>query len=148
MMLRKCKCGLEAHTEEDLELFSINKQQKYGRRNICKACSAKASRLAAGYTEPKTSAPKGTYTTCAGQAIFSRYGLSEQAHKDLLDKVGHKCEICGVTGKMLVIDHNHVTGKIRGILCGKCNTGIGMLGDCSEGAANALKYLKAADLVV
>ncbi|MBA7490209.1 hypothetical protein ES702_00744 [subsurface metagenome] len=39
MILRKCrKCGLEAHTKEDLELFVKDKQRRFGRDNICKKC--------------------------------------------------------------------------------------------------------------
>lgn len=40
--LRKCQfCGLEAHTEEDLEKFTKGKYYKFGWRNICKPCFAK-----------------------------------------------------------------------------------------------------------
>ena len=39
-MLRKCKgCGLEAHTEEDLQLFTTNSKSAHGKRNECKKCS-------------------------------------------------------------------------------------------------------------
>lgn len=42
MSLRKCReCGLEAHTEEDLELFTKSKKGKYGRGNLCKGCNSK-----------------------------------------------------------------------------------------------------------
>jgi hypothetical protein len=42
--LRKCReCGLEAHTEKELELFAKSKESKYGRGNLCSACSTKRS---------------------------------------------------------------------------------------------------------
>lgn len=39
------------------------------------------------------------------------------------------------------VDHNHDTGEVRGILCGKCNTGIAFLGDNVEGVSRAISYL-------
>jgi len=41
-----------------------------------------------------------------------------------------------------VIDHDHRTGQIRGLLCNPCNGAIGMRGDDAEGARAALDYLK------
>jgi hypothetical protein len=55
------------------------------------------------------------------------------------------CEICKRTcssGKRLAIDHNHSTGKIRGLLCGKCNCGLGMFLDSFELLESASRYLK------
>lgn len=55
------------------------------------------------------------------------------------------CECCGATPRgryrSLMADHDHRTGQFRGWLCGKCNTGIGRLGDNIEGVSNALDYL-------
>src|SRR5580704_16633118 len=56
------------------------------------------------------------------------------------------CECCGSpqTGrkKVLSIDHCHSTGELRGWLCHRCNTGIGMLGDDASGLRRALAYLE------
>ena len=141
MVLRVCKCGTKAYDEEDLELFVLNKQCKYGRRNKCKVCASKESRASQGYLSPKKSAPKGTYTSVRGQTIFRRYGLSEKAHAELLDSRGNCCELCGST-KRLVIDHCHDTERIRGVLCNICNSRLGYFGDNIEGAEKVLTYLK------
>lgn len=56
-----------------------------------------------------------------------------------------KCELCGginANGKALSNDHDHQTGKFRGWLCNKCNTGIGKLGDTISGLMAALAYLE------
>ena len=42
----------------------------------------------------------------------------------------------------LVIDHNHKTGKVRGLLCGSCNTGIGLLKDSPDVLDAAIEYLQ------
>lgn len=56
------------------------------------------------------------------------------------------CECCGRMCEQdnLCIDHDHETGAFRGWLCGKCNRGIGLLGDSVSGVTQALKYLKRA----
>lgn len=140
-LLRECKCGTKAYDNEDLELFVKSKVCNHGRRNQCKACCAKASRKSAGYLEPKKCAPKGTYTTTKGQSIYRRYGISEKQYKELLDSVDNKCQICGDSSS-LVVDHCHDTKKIRGVLCKKCNIGIGNLKDSLVLVESACDYLR------
>ena len=48
----------------------------------------------------------------------------------------------GVLKKPFVLDHNHVTGKVRGYLCNSCNTGLGKIGDSVERLERATKYSK------
>lgn len=140
-ILRQCKCGVTATEEEELELFVKHTGSKYGRRNQCKACGVDTVRKAQGRTGPKqVRPPKGTYTTISGRSIWQRYGLSEAAHKELLESVNNQCEVCGSTDK-LCVDHCHNTGAVRGILCNACNTGIGQLGDTAESVFKAYMYL-------
>lgn len=80
------------------------------------------------------------------------YGLSEQQYADMLAAQGGVCAICdqdepsahGRTGKQfrLSVDHCHVTGRIRGLLCQKCNRAIGLLGDDAELLRKAIEYLE------
>ncbi|MFI5091765.1 MAG: endonuclease domain-containing protein [Terriglobales bacterium] len=57
------------------------------------------------------------------------------------------CECCGrLPGKRsLALDHDHVTGAFRGWLCGKCNAGIGLLGDTLDGILAAVQYIQFAN---
>jgi hypothetical protein len=51
--------------------------------------------------------------------------------------------LCGeIPDKPLHIDHDHRTGKVRGLLCVSCNTGIGKLGDDVDGLYRALRYVQ------
>ncbi len=52
------------------------------------------------------------------------------------------CEACGRQGETLHLDHCHSTGRFRGWLCGRCNRGLGCLGDTIEGVQRILDYMK------
>lgn len=68
------------------------------------------------------------------------YNITPKDWDSILEAQKGRCAICGRTND-LCVDHDHTTGKIRGILCRKCNKNIGGLGDNEEGLAKALAYL-------
>lgn len=62
----------------------------------------------------------------------SRYGLSVEEYQRILDSQNGRCAICKnppSEKRELDIDHDHNTGKVRGLLCQSCNIGIGFLKD-------------------
>lgn len=72
------------------------------------------------------------------QARKHLYGLRDYAI--LFNEQGGKCAICRVNTK-LVVDHDHETGAVRGLLCGKCNLGLGHFNDDRGIIGSALEYL-------
>ena len=71
-----------------------------------------------------------------------RYGLSRADYDALLKRQGGVCAICGKPSeKTLCVDHCHATGTIRGLLCRKCNLGLGCLTDDPTALIAALVYL-------
>lgn len=61
-----------------------------------------------------------------------QYGLTVDEYERRELEQGGVCAICqrkSSDGKHLCVDHDHVTGVVRGLLCGKCNSAIGLLGD-------------------
>lgn len=72
-----------------------------------------------------------------------RYGLTEEGHAHLMQMQNKQCAICKkpITVRSPV-DHCHTTGRIRGLLCFKCNTGLGMFGDNVELLETVIQYLK------
>lgn len=70
------------------------------------------------------------------------YGITKEFALELHNKQDGKCAICGKREKRLCIDHDHVTGKVRGLLCHGCNLGIGNLQDNPEILTKAAKYLR------
>ena len=69
-----------------------------------------------------------------------RYGLTPEEYEKLSTKQLKKCAICGA-GKKLDVDHCHKTKRIRGLLCGNCNRGLGLFKDDPNILQNAIKYL-------
>lgn len=77
------------------------------------------------------------------------YGLSEDQYSQLLQKQNNQCAICknpfketGKHNEKAHIDHCHSTKKVRGLLCGYCNIGLGMLRDSLPIVHSAAKYLE------
>lgn len=57
----------------------------------------------------------------------------------------NQCKICGIIPEnRLFVDHCHISGKIRGLLCRDCNIGLGYFRDSEENLAKAIVYLKEA----
>lgn len=83
---------------------------------------------------------------------LKKLGCTIEQYEQLYTKQNGCCAICGTTighksknghSARLAVDHCHTTGKIRGLLCGNCNRGIGCLGE--ENLQNAINYLKHAE---
>ena len=75
------------------------------------------------------------------------YGITEQTYLDMLAKQNHVCAVCFRTEtrkkfKLLAVDHDHMTGKIRGLLCHKCNVVLGLVDDNKETLIALINYLK------
>lgn len=78
-------------------------------------------------------------------AFRKLYGMSLENYQSLLKEQGGVCAICGGTNKnghALSVDHDHETGKVRGLLCRNCNYALGYIGDSVETAKNIIQYLE------
>lgn len=72
-----------------------------------------------------------------------RYGLSAQDVLGMLETQQGRCAICKKDiRKFFHIDHSHVTGSVRGLLCPKCNLGIGHFDDRTDLLERSMNYLK------
>jgi hypothetical protein len=77
---------------------------------------------------------------------LKKYGITPEDYDSLLAVQGGACACCkaqrNLDGRRLYVDHCHSTGRVRGLLCYSCNTGIGSLGDDTKGLQRALCYLE------
>lgn len=128
------KCG------ETKPVTDFSKQGKY-RRSRCKACQKTENAGSyARLSEEKKAQYKRTERA-------KRYGLTLEEHDKLF--YGHeRCPICLTEDpgpKGWFIDHDHETGKVRGLLCSNCNFAIGHLKDNIANLTRAQMYLEVND---
>jgi hypothetical protein len=72
----------------------------------------------------------------------SKYGLTQDEYDALKEKQEGKCAICGCVPKKLCVDHDHQSGKVRGLLCNKCNVALGQLNDDAILLRCAAQYIE------
>ena len=160
-MKNSCKAGHE---------FTQENTYNYGNRRHCKTCrkermQAKRNSNKKGYANSrKTHCPKGHPYDKANTAIFSgrnarvcrecsklksksnrlkKYGLTTESYSTFLDKQNNCCALCLKQFTSTPhIDHDHTTGKVRGLLCYPCNSGLGQFEDDIERLQRAISYLK------
>ena len=68
------------------------------------------------------------------------YGITNEEHAAMRLVQGDRCAVC-CRELPLVVDHDHATGKVRGLLCSPCNTAIGLLEEDRDRFASAVHYL-------
>lgn len=90
----------------------------------------------------------------------TKYGITVEEYWALAEAQGHRCAICGCTketamrGRVsqhtdefwLHVDHDHESGKVRGLLCMECNTGLGKFRDDVSVLSAAISYLRGCKL--
>jgi hypothetical protein len=69
--------------------------------------------------------------------LRSSYKLTDEELDELFKRADRSCELCGTSfgddsATRPVIDHDHLEGRVRGLICGNCNTGLGFAGDSSD----------------
>lgn len=74
-------------------------------------------------------------------SLKQNFGMSIAEYEMLKDQQGGVCDICKSTVEILVVDHSHITGKIRGLLCHLCNSGLGYFKDNTRTLESAIIYL-------
>jgi hypothetical protein len=72
---------------------------------------------------------------------LKKYGISFVEFQQKCNAQGNICPICQ-DKKKLVVDHDHTSGKFRGLLCGTCNSGIGLLQDSFSTIIRAADYIR------
>lgn len=100
------------------------------RRHVAKGCCR--SCYDKQYMKARYAADPVFKAYCRTRHLALRYGLSRETYMDLLEQQEHCCMLCGnsaldVNGRFhnLCVDHDHVTGRIRGLLCKFCNSKLG-----------------------
>jgi hypothetical protein len=114
-----------------LEAFPRNKRLRDGRHAYSKPCHNARGK------ETK----QRLYGGSRHYHLKRRYGIGAAEFNELVREQDGVCPICSKVGPEQV-DHDHLTGRIRGVLCFNCNGGLGQFGDNSERLHRAAFYLE------
>lgn len=142
------KLCTKCFTEKPFTDFGPHPLGKYGLRPSCKSCIRAYNSLvhAKRGGKPRQAAKFDKSNGIKGYTLHRLYGLTLPEYEKILESQGGKCKICGLNKegefKSLSVDHCHKTGRIRGILCTRCNTGLGNFKDDIELLKKAIEYLK------
>ena len=74
-----------------------------------------------------------------------KFGITPEIYETMLASQNGVCAICSKScksGKLLAVDHDHNTGRVRGLLCMECNTGLGKFLDSAELLRKSADYLE------
>ena len=135
-----------------VQIFCSDECKKHGRKNAVHKynTSLKRNKSQKKYSKSlKGKMNKRIYWSTKKYKITQRnnqlkrkYGITLKEYGELYNKQKGKCAICNKKCKVLHIDHDHITGKVRGLLCGEHNRGIGMFNDNKDLLLKAINYLK------
>jgi len=136
------------------EFYISSKSKKVGKlhpRSYCRPCDNERHRNYVEKNKEKiNSARRKKYHLNTGpvreQGYRRKYKIDIKEYDILFENQKGCCAICGLHQSMFErrfdIDHNHETMKIRGLLCIRCNRGIGLMQDSVEILMKAVNYLK------
>lgn len=140
---KKCPCCGEVKPTTEFTRWKSS-HGKWGFCSWCKECNNKRSK------EYRIDNPEKCKRTYRNSVLKKRYGLTPEDLERMLRDQGNKCAICGKeiflfgSSKKLTahVDHDHKTGKVRGLLCQECNIGLGKFMDNTDYLLSAISYLK------
>lgn len=115
-------------------------------RRVCIDCKQPNKRAAMRCQDCSRAAWAKGAQTALNATLIRKYGITLQRYRELSARQGGVCAIClqpETIRLRLSVDHCHDSGAVRGLLCAKCNAGIGSLQDSVVVVERALLYLKA-----
>lgn len=132
------KCGL-------VKVFSHFRREaacRTGHNTVCTDCCRERDRL---YRRAEYRANPEFKARVSAQNkryhLKRKYGLTVAEFSAMKDNQHNLCAICGQSLMLLRIDHSHDTGKVRGLLCMKCNSGLGLFNDSPATLQKAAQYI-------
>lgn len=148
--MKKCIfCNLE---KDITEFYFRKKENKY--HNQCKSCIKEKNKT----YSLKYKNEKSIYHKCYRNKnknkirlkenrnrLLREYNLTPEQKEQMIISQNFKCKCClkdlnSLNSSRIHIDHNHKTGKVRGILCQTCNLAFGLMKECSDNIKRLLEY--------
>lgn len=140
LTLSSKRCACCGEIKPTTEFSRKNYHGRWRFYSYCKECNSKKFKK---YYKENTE-------KCKKSNLKRKYGITPEDKEKMLENQGYKCAICGEelflfgSSKKLTahVDHDHKTGKVRGLLCKECNTGLGKFRDNTDYLLSAISYLK------
>lgn len=142
MTKRCCKCS------QDLPVTEFYKVKTSGTelRSRCKRCHNEDLKAwqRANPEKRRLQYMRSNRKNARDRHLKYTYGISENVYHQMSEKQGNLCAICREKELLhpnLLVDHDHHTGSVRGLLCSDCNVGLGRFKDSPERLIKAVDYL-------
>jgi len=159
---------ISCHQKKPLtkEYFHARKKSKDGFRNDCRECLNKRTKLWVQRNPEKAASYKRKWRHNNPEKLnkarirwrknnplselngrYKReYGITLKEYDEMFEKQDGLCAVCGLPeiNRRLAVDHDHDTQKIRGLLCARCNTVLGLMEDNIGTMSRAIEYIERA----
>lgn len=149
-MTKQCR---RCFTEKPLASFYPSKWHRSGRHSYCIPCH-KADGIARGRRSPESRRAavrkwqRNNPDKRRNQRLLKDYGITLERYNAMREQQGGLCAVCGSRcikhGDRLSVDHDHESGRVRGLLCDPCNNGLGRFRDDPALLRTAADYLERA----
>lgn len=152
-MTKVCSSCKEEKLESEFASRGLDSKGERTTRSICKKCANKIreekrknnpsdSRKESDKRRHKEYREKNR-EKLQWKCLENEYGVTQEKYLQMLEGQGGGCAICEEkpNGKKLAVDHCHTTNKVRGLLCHRCNTSLGLMRDSPTLLAKATSYL-------
>lgn len=131
------KCGVEKWVSE----FNRDNKRKDRKQPYCRECNRALGKVWHNKNTGKTA------TKSRKSNLKRNYGLTLEAYDALKATQKGRCAICGVDKpgggkKNMPVDHDHKTGKVRALLCSRCNVRLGHIEQDTPPLEKYLKYIR------
>ncbi len=129
------KCGADLFEDE----FGLSSRAVHKKNSWCKKCRIEDT------DRWRKANPDKALNTAWVRKLQEKYGLTEADYNSMLISQNGVCGICGADStprKHLDVDHSHVSGKVRGLLCRACNQGLGLILEKVDIAEKLILYLE------
>ena len=149
MPIKTCPKCKKSHPATS-EFFHKDPSKSGGLESWCRECKNSARRCAnpilnrEKVVDWKKRNPEKTRLQKRKRRLKVNFGLTLEQYDQMYEAQGGVCAACGGINpddKRLAVDHNHKTGKVRGLLCSNCNLAIGNLKESPELFIKVLHYL-------
>lgn len=134
------KCSI-CRIDQTLDNYWKSKTSYDGLQYACKHCQSKSNKKYKDKNKDRTKANR-------RKSLLKSYGLTPESYDIMFKEQLGLCKICKNPSpkrwrsEKLFVDHDHKSGKVRGLLCHDCNYGLGGFKDNVELLKNAIKYIK------